>query len=318
MRQILQIAERRGRKVAIAGRGFLNSIEVGVELGYLKPASSLIVELADAERMPAREVIILATGSQGEPQAALSRMAVGDHRELRHPGGRHGRPVVEPGAGQRGERLAHDRQPLPARRRRDLEGDRAERPRLRPRRARELGELIDLLRPTYAVPLHGEYRMQVLYRRLAIEHGLKPDQRALPGDRPAARLEDGKVKLDGSIPAGSVLVDGLEIGGVDEAVLRDRQHLAGDGVVIVSVTMDRQTGEILVEPEIIARGVADEQRAKPALDAACQAVERALRRLDPAELDVGFVHDRMHEVTLSVLRQQAGMRPLVLPVVVEI
>jgi ribonuclease J len=160
--------------------------------------------------------------------------------------------------------------------------------------------------------------MQVLYRRLAGQHGLTPDRVPFLEIGQRLRLESGQAKTDGSIPAGSVLVDGVEIGGVDEAVLRDRRRLAGDGIVIVSVAMERATGEILSEPEVIARGVAAEQRAKPALSAAGEAVDRALRRLDPAELDVAFVHDRVREVTLSVLRQQASIRPLVLPVVVEV
>jgi ribonuclease J len=105
---------------------------------------------------------------------------------------------------------------------------------------------------------------------------------------------------------------------VDDAVLRDRKMLAADGVVIVSITMDRASGELLSSPEIMAKGVAQERRVQPALDAACQAVERALRKLDRSELDVALVRERMHEVTLSVIRQQAGLRPLVLPVVAEI
>ena len=160
--------------------------------------------------------------------------------------------------------------------------------------------------------------MQVLYKRVAIENGVKPGNVLFLEIGRSLEMAGGKAKLNGVIPSGSVLVDGLEIGGVDEAVLRDRKHLAADGVVIVSVTMDRQTGEILSSPEIIARGVADERRVAPALETACQAVDRALRRLDPAELDVAFVQSRMHEVTLSVLRQQAGLRPLVLPLVAEI
>jgi ribonuclease J len=318
VRQILQIAQRRGRKVAVAGRGFVTSIEVGVELGYLNPASSLIVELAEAERMPAREVIILATGSQGEPQAALSRMAVGDHREVRI---REGDTVVLASSPVPGNEESVARTIDNLFRRgaeviwKAIEPD----VHVSGHAAREeLGELIDILRPKYAIPLHGEYRMQVLYRRLAGEHGLKPDRVPFLEIGQRLRLENGQIKLDGSIPAGSVLVDGLEIGGIDEAVLRDRRRLAGDGIVIVSVAMERATGEILSEPEVIARGVAAEQRAKPALEAAGEAVDRALRRLDPAELDVAFVHDRVREVTLSVLRQQANIRPLVLPVVVEV
>lgn len=318
VRQMLSIAEARGRKVAVAGRGFLTSIDVGVELGYLNPASSLIVTLQEAERMPAREVIILATGSQGEPQAALSRMAVGDHRDVRI---REGDTVVLASSPVPGNEESVSRTIDNLFRRgadviwKTIEPD----VHVSGHAARdELGELIDLVRPRYAIPLHGEYRMQVLYRRLAAEHGLKKEQVPFLEIGQRLRLDRARATLDGSIPSGSVLVDGLEIGGVDDAVLRDRRHLAGDGVVIVSIAMDRQTGEILSDPEFVARGVAAEQRVKPALDAACEAVDRSLRKLDPAELDAAFVRQRVHEVTLSVLRQQVGLRPLVLPVVVEV
>ncbi|HZR01305.1 MAG TPA: ribonuclease J [Chloroflexota bacterium] len=318
VRQILELAERHKRKVAVAGRGLLTSIDVGIELGYLNPSGSLIVELGDAERMPAREVIILATGSQGEPQAALSRMAVGDHREVRI---REGDTVVlssSPVPGNE-ESVSRTIDNL-FRRGADVIWKAIEQNvHVSGHAAREeLGELLDLLRPRYAVPLHGEYRMQVLYRRLAAEHGLDAEHVPFLEIGQSLKLEKGTAKVDGWIPSGSVLVDGVEIGGVDEAVLRDRKQLAADGVVIVSVTMARDTGEILGEPEIAARGVAAEGRVREALDAACHAVDRALRKLDPAELDVGFVHTRVHEVTLSVLRQQANLRPLVLPVVAEV
>jgi ribonuclease J len=182
----------------------------------------------------------------------------------------------------------------------------------------ELGELVRILRPTYAIPLHGEYRMQVLYKRVAIENGVAPENVIFLEIGRTLKIEGRKAKLDGSIPSGSVLVDGLEIGGVDDAVLRDRKMLAADGVVIVSITMDRASGELLSSPEIMAKGVAQEGRVKPALDAACQAVERALSKMDRSELDVALLRERMREVTLSVIRQQAGLRPLVLPVVAEI
>jgi ribonuclease J len=318
VKQIIQIAERRGRKVAVAGRGFITSIEVGVELGYLSPPSSLIVELNEAERMPAREVIILATGSQGEPQAALSRMSVGDHREVRI---REGDTVVLASSPVPGNEESVSRTIDNLFRRgaeviwKAIEPD----VHVSGHAAREeLGELIDLLKPKYAIPVHGEYRMQVLYRRLAAEHGLPKDRVPFLEIGQRLRIEDGRLRIDGSVPAGSVLVDGLEIGGIDEAVLRDRRRLAGDGVVIVSVAMDRQTGEILAEPEMVARGVAAEERLQSALSAACEAVDRALRRVDPSELDVGFVNNRIHEVALSVLRQQGNIRPLVLPVVIEV
>ena len=318
VRQILTIAKARGRKVAVAGRGLLTSIEVGVELGYLNPDSSLIVELAEADRMPAREVIILATGSQGEPAAALSRMAVGDHREVHI---RTGDTVVLSSSPVPGNEESVSRTIDNLFRRGADVIWKAIEPNIHVsgHAARdELGELVRLIHPTFAIPLHGEYRMQVLYRRVAVENGLAADHVPFLEIGQTLRLDKNSAKIDGSIPAGSILVDGVEIGGVDEAVLRDRKHLAADGVVIVSVAMARNTGEILAPTEIVARGVAAESRVASSLDAACQAVDRALRRLDPAELDVAFVQNRVHEVTLSVLRQQANLRPLILPVISEV
>ncbi|TAK26006.1 MAG: ribonuclease J [Chloroflexota bacterium] len=318
VRHVLSIAQRRGRKVAVAGRGLQTSIEVGTDLGYIDAPASLFVDVADAERMPAREIVVLATGAQGEPAAALSRMAVGDHRDLRV---REGDTVVlssSPVPGNE-ESVSRTIDNL-FRRGADVIWSAIEPTvHVSGHAAREeLGDLVRLLHPSYAIPLHGEYRMQVLYRRLAIENGVAPKNVPFLEIGRRLRLKGGKAELDDSVPAGSILVDGLEIGGIDEAVLRDRKHLAEDGIVIVSIAMARDTGEILRPPEIIARGVAAESRVAPALEAACQAVERALRRLDPAELDVSFVQNRVHEVALSVLRQQSGLRPLVLPVVAEV
>ena len=268
--------------------------------------------------MPAREVLILATGSQGEPGAALSRMAVGDHRDVRV---REGDTVILASSPVPGNEESVSRTIDNLFRRganviwKEIEPN----VHVSGHAAREeLGELVRLLRPKFAVPVHGEYRMQVLYRRVAGENGVPPERVPFMEIGQRLRLENGELKLDGSIPAGSVLVDGLEIGGVDEAVLRDRNRLAADGVVIVSVVLARDTGELIGEPEIVARGVAAAERAAPALEAACQAIDRALRKLDPAEVDTAYVHQRIHEITLSVLQQQAGVRPLVLPVIAEV
>src|SRR5438045_3249940 len=161
--------------------------------------------------MPARELIILATGSQGEPQAALSRMSVGDHREVRI---REGDTVVLASSPVPGNEESVSRTIDNLFRRgaeviwKAIEPD----VHVSGHAAREeLGELIDLLKPKYAIPVHGEYRMQVLYRRLAAEHGLPADRVPFLEIGQRLRIEDGRIRLDGSVPAGSVLVDGLEI-----------------------------------------------------------------------------------------------------------
>ncbi len=318
IRNVLGIARENGRKVAIAGRGLTTSIEVASELGYIVAEPSLMISLGEADRLPAGEVLIIATGAQGEPTAALSRMAVGDHREIRV---REGDTVVlssTPVPGNE-ESVARTIDNLFRRGANVIWSSIEPRVHVSGHAAREeLAELVRLLRPEFAVPLHGEYRMQVLYRRLAIENGVAPEKVRFLDIGRSVRFDREGATDDGTIPAGSVLVDGVEIGGVDDTVLRDRRHLSGDGIVIVSVAMARDTGEILRAPEVIARGVAAESHVATALDAVGQAVDRALRDLDPSELDVSFVHGRVQDVARAVFRQSSGPRPLILPVVVEV
>jgi ribonuclease J len=263
-------------------------------------------------------VLILATGSQGEPAAALARMAAGEHPQI----------TVGPG-----DTVIVSASPIPGNEEsvaRTIDGlfrrgadviYRAVEPdvHVSGHAAREdLGDLIELLAPRYCVPLHGEYRMMVLYQRLAASRGVPAERVIFPEIGGRLVIAGGRIERDGHVPAGDVLVDGLEIGGIDEAVLRDRRHLAEDGVVIISVAVAGESGELLTSPEVVARGVAQREMAGPVLEAARAAVERALRRLEPNETDTSYLERRIREVARSVIRQQSGRRPLVLPIVTEV
>jgi len=177
--------------------------------------------------------------------------------------------------------------------------------------------MIDLLRPAYAVPMHGEYRMMVLFRQLAGEHGIPADHVLLPEIGRAIDVTQDGARLGGTVESGAVLVDGLTVGAVDHVVLRDRRALSTDGIMVISAVMDRATGRLIRSPEILARGFLPAEDGK-FLDEAVQKIERALRRGEPGELEYRIIGDRMKESLAGFVFQRTRLRPMILPVITEV
>ncbi|HWE62531.1 MAG TPA: ribonuclease J, partial [Chloroflexota bacterium] len=177
-------------------------------------------------------------------------------------------------------------------------------------------ELLQLVRPRYAAPFHGEYRMMVLFKRLAMEQGIPEDHVLMP--ELGAVLDFGiqRARMQGTVPAGSVLVDGLTVGQVNSVVLRDRKTLAADGVLIASVVVERTTGRPVATPEIIARGFPEE--SEQLLTGAQERVMRALQRLRRGEVEPRFLGELIKESIGTFVHQQIGLRPMVLPVITEV
>ena len=314
---VMRDAHELGRFVAVAGRSMERNLGIAREEGYLSVPEGLLVSLDQAERLPDDRVVLLTTGSQGEPTSALGRMAVGEHRLLRV---------------RQGDTILLSSSPIPG----NQETVSATIDNLFRAGAmvyyspvtpnlhasghasrREIGQLIDLLKPEYAVPMHGEYRMMVLFRQLAVEHGLPADHVILPEIGRAIELTQEGARLDGTVETGSVLVDGLTVGAVDGVVLRDRRALASDGILVVSIAVDQATGELCRPPEILARGFLPAEDGRFLEDAADR-VARALKRGRPGEPEFRILGERVKETLAGFVYQRTRLRPMILPVITEV
>jgi ribonuclease J len=181
----------------------------------------------------------------------------------------------------------------------------------------ELKHMIELTRPKHCIPLHGEYRMLVLYRELAVEAGVQPDSVFVTEIGEAIEFDEHGGRRGGAITSGSVLVDGLSVGGVTRVVLRDRRRLAGDGIIVVSVAVDRETGELLSAPDLVARGFAATD-GDELLELARDRIERALTKSLRVEPEQGFLTEKIREVLSPLIYERTRQRPLILPVITEV
>jgi ribonuclease J len=321
LREVVRSAHKLGRKTAIVGRSMEQNLKVAGELGFMNIPEGSLVELREINSLPPDKVVLLSTGSQGEPTSVLSRIARGDH------------PLVKI---QDDDTVIFSASPVPGNEEsvaRSIDnlfrrGARVVYQAIDPHvhcsghaSREELRHLLDLVHPRYLVPLHGEHRMLWLYRELAVESGMPHDNVFLTeiGDV-VAFGEDGASRED-PIQSGSVLVDGLTIGEVTNVVLRDRRRLAADGVLFVSVTLDRETGELLSGPDFVSRGFlqADSNDAEGGLfEEARERVTAALAGDERRQPDVGYLVGKVRDTLNSLVYERTRRRPMILPVITEV
>lgn len=317
LREVMSAGYRIGRKTAIAGRSMDENLKVARRLGLLDVPMDAMVDLRSAQNMPPKEVLLLATGSQGEPTSVMSRMGMDDYRAVKILADDTVVFSASPVPGNE-ETVARSIDNLFRRGARVIYRAVNERVHVSGHASRdELKHMIELTRPRYCIPLHGEYRMLILYRELAAEAGVPPESVFVTEIGEVIEFGAEGARRNGALPSGSVLVDGLTIGGVTRVVLRDRRRLAGDGIVVVSVVLDRETGELLGAPDVVARGFAAPGDTE-LLEVARDRVERALRKLLQAEPEYAFIVDKIKETLSPFIYEQTRQRPMILPVVTEV
>ena len=317
LNQIMEIAARLGRRVAIAGRSLENNVGVASDLGFLPSALEVLVSREAARGLRPQQIVYLVTGSQGEPTAALARIAANDHPQIR----------IVPG-----DTVIVSASPIPGNEEAVAQtidnlfrlGARVVYKAISPdihvsghASRDELAELIQAVRPRFSVPLHGEYRMMVLYKDLAIAEGIPAENVLLADNGDILEFTTTTAKKAGTVPAGSVLVDGLTVGGVTQVVLRDRRHLAEDGVLIASVLIDRTTGALIREPVIIARGFVGDADAEFLAEARRQ-IQTTLKRTRAPKPEYGFLLEKIKETLSQLVYRKTRKRPMILPLVTEV
>jgi ribonuclease J len=317
MQIVADLAAQFDRQLAFVGRGAIENSEIAQRLGYLRIPAGVQIRDSDVRSYPAQDVVCICTGSQGEPQAALPRIAIDDHRHVRLgpedvvvfsareiPGNEKAIGRVMNHISRRGAEVVYE-----GRRHVHVSGHGSE---------EELKLMLSLVRPRFFVPIHGEYRQLARHARVAA--------RVVPGasvilaeNGDLVRFDDEGGRVADRVSAGRTLIDGTRSGAVGDEVLRDRRHLAGDGLVVPVVAIGRQSGTLEETPDVITRGFVLDARTEgllkeiPSLLASTLETASVEERTDP-----GLIKERIRVELQRFFRKRSGLRPLVLPVIMEI
>jgi ribonuclease J len=318
MQVVVDLAAQFQRKVAFVGRGVVENSQTAQRLGYLDIPAGLQVRDSEVRSLPASDVVCITTGSQGEPLAALSRIAIDDHRAVRLapddvvvfsarpiPGNEKAIGRVMNHIAHRGSEVIYE-----GIKHVHVSGHGSE---------EELKLVLSLVRPRYFVPIHGEYRFLARHARVAgrMTNGRTEVLLAQNGD--VLRFAGGRARVVGRAQVGRILIDGTRTGEVADEVLRDRRHLSADGLVVLVVALNRQLGRLEGTPEIITRGFVVDDRTGAMLTDAAALVGDIVAQAPPEErTDAALIRERLRVELQRTIRRRSGRRPLVLPVVMEI
>ena len=315
---ILATAQRYGRKVAVTGRSMENMLKVGQELGYLKVKPGTLVELGAIKSLPKNKVVIVSTGSQGENMSALYRMAFNTHKQVDIVAG--DRVIISasaiPGNEKAVSRIINELYRKGA----DVVYEKSEGLHVSGHACQEELKIIQgLVKPRFFIPLHGEQRMLQIHGKLAQVMGVNP-RKVLIGEIGSVFEFTGKTgKLNGTVPSGKVYVDGTGVGDVGSVVLRDRKHLAQDGMIVVCVNISAEDGEIITGPDIITRGFIyvkeSEELMEELREVALEAMDRCRRK---RVRDWSSIKSAIKNDISGYLYKTTKRNPMILPVIMEI
>ena len=322
MQVLVDLATQFERKVAFVGRSIVQNSEIAQRLGYLQIPAGLQIRDSDVSSYASQDVLCVATGSQGEPQAALSRIAIDDHRSVKL--GPDDTVVFSARAIPGNEKAIARTMSHIARRGADVVTPDMKHVHVSGHgSAEELKLVLSLVRPRYFVPVHGEYRQLSQHARVAkhVLRGVEPQVQVLLAqdgdiiqfDRLGARIAD-------KAPTGRVLIDVTRVGEVGDEVLRDRRHIAADGLVVAVVAISRHTGALAGDPELVARGfVVDDRQAASLFDDAEGVIRECISSSSVEErTDQGLMTEKLRVELRRYFKRRTGRRPLVLPVLMEI
>ncbi|MCL2698836.1 MAG: ribonuclease J [Defluviitaleaceae bacterium] len=316
IQQVINSAVKHKRKVNVMGRSMANAVRTASELGYLDIPPHTVIEAGELKNYTDGQVAIIMTGSQGEPMAALSRMASSGHKQME----------IKPG-----DRIVISASPIPGNEKTiskvidDLmkkgadviyEGHMDVHVSGHAKQE-EIKLMHALVKPKYLIPVHGEYRHLIYHKQLAVSLGMDKDNIFIMNIGDVLEFSGGQPKkIAGAVPSGQVLVDGLGVGDVGNVVLRDRKHLSQDGLIMVVLTMCRESGQLLSRPELISRGFVYVKEAEDLLDQARTAVAEALAENDGAK----SAHQKnvVRETLREFVWQSTKRSPMIIPVIMEV
>jgi ribonuclease J len=317
IQQALNTAARYKRKVAVIGRSMVNNLTIAQELGYIQMPGDIMIKIQDINKEPDERLVILSSGSQGEPLSALTRIAAQEHPQVKLKAGDtvilSATPI--PGNEELVSRTInncykHGARVFYSARNRVHASGHASR--------EELKLMLNLVRPKFFMPVHGEFRHLALHSEIAQEVGISKDRVIVTDDGNTVELGDGIPHFGNKVPAGYVFVDGLSVGDVGSVVLRDRRVLSTDGIFIVIVTVDKDTGQVVSGPDLISRGFVHQQTSDALLDAARLQVLATINKPGRGTPEWQVIKNSIRDSLSKYLYEQMRRRPMIIPIVVEV
>ncbi len=318
LQQIIDAGQREGRKLCVVGRSMVNVVGIASELGYLRIPENMLVELEQVDRYPADKMVIITTGSQGEPMSALTRIAMAEHRKLE----------IVPG-----DTVIISANPIPGNEKsvgkiiNHLFKEGAKviyEPHLGIHtsghaKQEELKLMLNLCKPKYFVPVHGEHRMLIKHAELAEMVGVPKENVCVSEIGLAMEFTRKGINTSERVQSGQVFVDGLGVGDVGNIVLRDRRQLSTDGILIAVVTMKKQDGTIVSGPDVVSRGFVYVRESEKLMDEARQRVRTALEDcMAKGTTDWGTLKSTVRDSLSRFLWEKTKRRPMILPIIMEV
>ncbi len=315
VQQIINSAYKFGRKVVIEGRSMVNVISTAAELGYLNIPDNTLIDLEQMKNYPDEQMVLITTGSQGESMAALSRMAANMHKKV----------MIKPG-----DTVIFSSNPIPGNEKAvskvinelcmkgadvifqdaHVSGHACQ---------EEIKLIYTLVKPRYAIPVHGEYRHLKAQAQLVNSLGIEKDHIFILKSGDVLEMSEEKASIVGHVQTGAILVDGLGVGDVGNIVLRDRQHLAEDGILIVVLTLGKYSNQVLAGPDIVSRGFVYVRESEDLMDEARSVVNNALMNcLDRKMTDWGKIKNSARDSLSEFLWKRTKRSPMILPIIMEV
>lgn len=315
VRQIINTAEKFNRKVVVEGRSMVNIIDTASKLGYLQIADRTLIDVEELKNYPPEKTVIITTGSQGESMAALSRMAGDNHKKI----------SIMPG-----DTVIFSAHPIPGNEKAvtnvinelqmkgadvifqdvHVSGHACQ---------EEIKLIYSLVKPKYAIPVHGEYKHRKAQAKIAAQLGIPKGNIFMLQSGDVLEMDDDRAVINGKVPVGAILVDGLGVGDVGNVVLRDRQHLAEDGIMIVVMALESHSDQLISGPDIVSRGFVYVRESDELLDEARLLVEEAVQDcLDRGKTDWGKLKGTVKDVLSDFVWKKTKRRPMILPIIMEV
>lgn len=318
VQQIMNVASSLGRKVALVGRSLENVVSISAELGYLNIPEGIVIDINMINRYPADKLVIITTGSQGEPMSALTRMAFSDHRKVEiHPNDYviiSATPI--PGNEKTVSRVVNELMKLGA----DVVYEKMYEVHVSGHACQEeLKMIMGIVKPKYFIPVHGELKHLRKHAGLALSMGIPKENILIADNGRVAEISKKALRCTSTVPAGRVFVDGYGVGDVGSVVLRDRKHLAQDGLVIVAVCIDRESGMIVSGPDVVTRGFVYVKESEELINAAREvAVEAIEAQTDGGYFDWNSIKASLRDEISHLMYERTKRSPMILPVIMEV